>query len=138
MDEAKIQRQAQRAKTWNIIIFSLFATVAISALIGFCVFRYQHTFTVDKWFKAPNDRTNIVADMLEKHELVGMTEVEIISLLGKEESRANTQTTFKISKASFDPENTIVYYLGVDFMELRWLIISLQDGIVSSYCIDVT
>jgi len=138
VDETKIKKQAQSAKLYNMIIFSLFAAIAITALSAFIVFKYQHTFTLEKWYKAPNDRTNIVADMLEKHKLIGMTEHEIISLLGHEENFANTKTSFKISKTYFDPENTIVYYLGVDFMDDRWLIISLENNIVSSYCIDVT
>lgn len=138
MDETKMEKQAQHAKMFNIIIFSIFAAITVTVLVGFGVYRYQHTFTVEKWLEAPNDRTNIVADMLEKHKLVGMTEEEIVFLLGEEENNANTKTSFKISKTYFDPENTLVYYLGVDYMDDRWLIISLENGIVSSYCIDVT
>ena len=138
VDETKLQKQAQRAKMFNIIVFSLFAAVMATALIAFGIFRYQHTFTLEKWHKAPNNRTNIVADMLEKYTLIGMTEEEITSLLGEEESFANTKTSFKISKTYFEPENTIVYYLGVDFIDDRWLIVSLENGIVSSYCIDIT
>ncbi len=76
--------------------------------------------------------------MLEKYELIGMTEKEVYSLLGEEENYANAKTSFKISKTYFDPGNTIVYYLGVDYMDDRWLIISLEKGIVSGCCIDVT
>lgn len=134
MDEIKVQNQVRRAKMWNtIILFSIVIT-----LVGVGIFRYQHIFTVNKWFKAPNDRTNIVSDLLEKYKLIGMTEEEIISLLGEEENYANTKTSFKISKAYYEPENTIVYYLGVDYMDDRWLIICLDNGIVSNYSIDVT
>ncbi len=138
MDEIKAQKQVQRAKMWNTIIFSIFAAIMIAALVGFSIFKYKHTFTVERWFKEPNNRTNIVGDLLKKHRLIGMTEEEIISLLGEEENYANTKTSFKISRTYFDPENTIVYYLGVDYIDDKWLIISLTDGIVSSYCIDVT
>ncbi len=140
MDENKIRKQVQQAKMWNrnTIIFSIISAIIIASIIGFGIFRYKHTFSVEKWFKAPNVRTNIVNDLLEKHKLIGMTEEEIISLLGKEEYYANTKTSFKISKDYFEPENTIVYYLGVDYMDDKWLIISLDNGIVSSYCIDVT
>ena len=133
-----MQKQAQRAKMFNIMIFSLFAAIVLTALVGFGVFRYQHTFTIEKWHNAPNGRTKIVADFLEKHKITGMTKEEIISLLGEEETYANTKTSFKISKSYFDPENTIVYYLGVDFMDDRWLIISLENDIINSFCIDVT
>jgi hypothetical protein len=138
VDEVKVQKQVHRAKIWNTIIFFLIVVIVIAALIGFSIYKYQHTFTAKKWFDAPNDRTKIVADFLKKHKLIGMTEEEIISLLGEEEHYANTRTSFKISNTYFDPENTIVYYLGVDYMDDMWLIISLTNGIVSSYCIDVT
>ena len=138
MDEIEMQKQLRRTKMWNTIIVFLFAAMVTAALTGFGVYRYQHTFTVEKWFKAPDDRTNIVADLLEKYELIGITEKEVTSLLGEEETYANAKTSFKISKTYFDPENTIVYYLGVNYMDDRWLIISLENGIVSRYCIDVT
>lgn len=133
-----MQEQVKKAKRWNTIILSLFLTVVIASLVCFGIFRYQRTFTVEKWMKAPSDRTKIVANLLKTHELVGMTEEEIISLLGEEESYANTKTSFKINNTYFDPENTIVYYLGVDYMDDMWLIISLDNGIVIRYCIDVT
>jgi hypothetical protein len=140
VDEIKIQKQVQQSKMWNrnAIIFSIIATIVITSLIGFGIYRYKYTFTVEKWLKTPNDRTNIVNDLLEKHKLIGMTEEEIIYLLGEEENYANTKTSFKISNDYYEPENTIVYYLGVDYMDDRWLIISIDKGIVSNYCIDVT
>lgn len=138
MDETQIQKQLRHAKMWNMIIFSFFASIAVAVLIGIAIFKYKHTFTVEKWLKSPDDRTNMVDDLLEKHKLIGMTEEEIISLLGEEESYANTKTSFKISNAYFDPENTVVYYIGIDYMDDMWLIISLENNIAASYCIDVT
>ncbi|NLG85666.1 MAG: hypothetical protein GX489_00345 [Firmicutes bacterium] len=138
MDENRMQEQAKRAKIWNITIISFFVTIVIVFLAYCGIYKYQHTFTVEKWAKEPDDRRKIVADLLERHKLVGMTEEEVVSLLGEEESYANTKASFKISKTYFEPENTIVYYLGVDYMDDMWLIISLDNGIVSSYCIDIT
>lgn len=66
MSEIVMQKQLRRAKMRNMIIIFLFASMVISALIGFSVYRYQHTFTLEKWFRAPDNRTNIVADLLEK------------------------------------------------------------------------
>ena len=45
MDEVEVQKQVQRAKMWNTIIFSLIAVIVIAVLIGFGIYRYQHTFT---------------------------------------------------------------------------------------------
>lgn len=138
MDENELQKQLKKTKKWNIIILSLFAAIVIISIACFNIFIYQHTFTVERWIKAPDDRTKIVDDLLNTHKLIGMTEEEIISLLGEEESYASNKTSFKISKDYFEPENTIVYHLGVDYMDDSWLIISLDNGIVSGYCIDVT
>ena len=56
-------------------------------------------------------------------------------MLGEEDS---DRSSFKITRKKFPPDTTLVYYLGVDFMDARWLIISLADGIVYEYCIDVS
>ena len=138
MNETKMQKQVQQAMLWNTIVFCLLSMVVIAALVGFVVYRYQHTFTEEKWLDSPNERTKIVADLLEKHSLVGMTKNELVSLLGNEENNANAHTSFKISTIYFEPENTIAYYLGVDFMDDSWLIVSLENDIVIGYCIDVT
>jgi len=138
VNEIKMQKQVRRAKMWNTAVFCQIAVIVIAALFGFGVYRFQHTFTVNKWLESPSDRTNIVANLLEKHKLIGMTEEEIISLLGKEENNANAKTSFKISNTYFEPENTIVYYLGVDYIDDNWLIISLENAVVISYCIDIT
>ena len=65
-----------------------------------------------------------------------MTEAEVISLLGNEDN--NEQTSFKISRDTYPPEQTLVYYLGVTSMDNNWLVISLENGVVTDYCMDVT
>lgn len=79
-----------------------------------------------------------MADLLSRHPLVGMTQQEVFALLGEETPRANGQTSFKMSKAYFAPEDTLVYYLGVDYMDSRWLILPLEGGVVTACHIDVT
>ncbi len=133
-----MQKMAQRARMWNIIIFSIFAALALAALIGFGIFKYQHTFSAQRWKSLPDERTKMVGDFLEKHNIVGKSKEEIVSLLGKDYSYANTNTSFKLRKKNFDHKNTILYFLGVDFMDGRWLIISFENDIVSSYFIDIT
>ncbi|MFU0801377.1 MAG: hypothetical protein ACFWUE_12105 [Xylanivirga thermophila] len=62
---------------------------------------------------SPSQRYPVSPDfcrnLLKKHKLVGMAEEEVISLLGEEETYANTKTSFKISRTYFEPENTLVY-----------------------------
>ncbi len=138
MNESKLHKQIRRAKMWNIIIFSLLVAIVIFSLIGFGIYKYQHTFTAVKWHRVPENRTNIVADLLEKHHLIRMTKEEIVTLLGEETSDANAHTSFKISNTYYEPESTLVYYLGADYIDSEWLIISLENNIVGDYCIDVT
>ncbi len=48
MSEIEMQKQLRHAKMRNIIIIFFFAVMVIAVLIGFFVYRYQHTFTVEK------------------------------------------------------------------------------------------
>lgn len=136
MNEDMMRKQALRAKKWNILIFCIFAVMSAILIIALCVLKYQHTFSRLKWDTNKENRYKFVNDMLQQNHLVGMTELEVIELLGDEDSSG--QTSFKMSRDYFPPESTLVYYLGVDFMDSNWLIISLQNGIVTDYCIDVT
>lgn len=138
MSRNKMENQLKRPKIWNRIILFIFVIMIIAFVSSLSIYKYQHTFTAKKWSAKPEVRRKIVSDLLKKHEIVGMTENEIISLLGEEEAYSNTKTSFKMSRIYFEPENTLVYYLGVDYMDDMWLIISLDNGIVRSYCIDVT
>lgn len=138
MDEDKLEQARKNARIYSIISLSIMAFILIAILTAALIYKYQHTFTVEKWLQDPDNRRKIVGDLLKKHDLMAMTEEEIISLLGEEDSYANTKTSFKMSKSYFPPESTLVYYLGVDYIDDMWLIISLDKGIVSHYCIDVT
>ena len=136
MDENMMRKSALRAKRWNIIIFSIFAVMFTVLLIGVCVFKYQHTYSKNKWDTDKERRYKIVSDMLNKNPLIGLTEGEVVALLGEEDG--NGPTSFKISRKYFPPESTLVYYLGVDIIDNNWLVISLQNNVVTDYCIDRT
>lgn len=137
MDEETMRKKAEKAKRWNTVIFAVFAAIFAVLPAAFCVFQYQHTYSPAKWAGDRENRYKIVSSMLERNQLIGMTEADVIRLLGDED--AGGQTSFKISREHFPPESTLVYYLGVDFMDNNWLVISLDDsGIVTDYHIDVT
>lgn len=137
LDERTMKKEAERAKRWNIVIFGIFAITLAVLIAAVCVFKYQHTWSPAKWFSDRENRYKIVSSMLNQNQLVGMAEADVVQLLGNEDS--NGQTSFKMSKTYFPPETTLVYYLGVDFMDIKWLIISLNaEGVVTDYCIDVT
>lgn len=134
--EEEFRKLALRAKRSNEIIIAVFTCLFLSAIIAFCVFEYQHTFSKSKWDTNVENRYKIVNDMLGKYELIGMSEWDVVQMLGEEDS--NEQTSFKISKKYFPPDSTLVYYLGVDFMDNNWLILSIDDGTVAEYCLDVS
>jgi len=131
-----MENEAKRAKVRIIIAFSVLIAVLLIIAAAFCVYRYQRTFSQEKWLSNADGRYMIVADMLEKHPLIGMSEADVIALLGAEDGGG--QTSFKLSDKNYPPEPTLVYHLGVEYMDNMWLIISISDGIVTEYLIDVT
>lgn len=135
MDEKRFEKQAKRAKRWDIFIFSIFTIIVLTIITAFGIYKYQHTFTCDKWNKDLENRFKITANMLERHHIIGMTESNIIELLGEEDGK---QSSFKMVRETFPPESTLVYYLGVYIMDSNWLIISMENNVAISYCIDVT
>ena len=131
-----MENEAKRAKRRIIIAFSVLIAVLLIIAAVFCGYRYQHTFSQEKWLSNADGRYMIVADMLEKHPLTGMSEADVIALLGKEDG--DGPASFKLSDKNYPPETTLVYHLGVEYIDNMWLIISISDGIVTEYLIDVT
>ena len=127
--------EREKAERQRKIIVRVFSAIAIVSLVFLGMVKYQHTFSENKWASNPDDRYKLVENLFEKHNLIGMHEADVTALLGEEDS---DKSSFKISRKEFPPDTTLVYYLGVDFMDNQWLIISLADGIVYEYCIDVT
>lgn len=114
------------------ILLILFFTVALLLMI----WKYNHTFTVDKWNSKPSERYKIVSDMLSKNKVVGMTENEVINLLG-EETEIHPQS-FKSSMPVDSDEDTLIYELGAKYIDYEWLIIKLDNGIVIDYDFGLT
>ena len=134
MHEDALKKEAERARKTNIILFSIFLFIAAGIVIGVFIFKAQHTFSQEKWLHNVEDRYQMVDHLLDEYQLIGMTEAEVLQLLGNEEG--TEQTSFKRSKEYYPPEDTLVYYLGVDYMDAVWLVISLENGVVVDYCID--
>ena len=83
-----------------------------------------HRFSTERWKRLPEKRVEMVDNLLEKYELVGMTHEEVMALLGKD---TNTQY--------FKTESNIVYYLGPERGLIRidseWLVLDFQEDRVS-------
>ena len=131
-----MENEAKRAKRGIIIAFSVLVCILLVIAVIFFMYRSQHTFSQEKWLSNASERYMIVDDMLEKHSLIGISEDNVIALLGAEDG--DGQSSFKLSDKNYPPETTLVYYLGVDYMDDMWLIISTDNGTVTEYCIDVT
>ena len=131
-----MENEAKRAKRGIIIAFSVLVCILLVIAVIFFMYRSQHTFSQEKWLSNASERYMIVDDMLEKHPLIGISEDNVIALLGAEDG--DGQTSFKLSDKNHPPESTLVYYLGVEYMDDMWLIISTDNGTVTEYCIDVT
>ena len=136
MTENEHRKAALRANRSNQIIFAVFTCLLLIVVFAFCVFKYQHTFSKSKWDERKKDRYKIVNDMLGRYQLVGMSESDVIQLLGEEDR--NEKTSFKISRKYFPPDFTLIYDLGVDYMDHHWLILSINGSIVTEYCLDVS
>lgn len=85
-------------------------------------YKYEHSFSTDRWIKYPRERAKMVDDMLGKYKLIGQTKEEILELLGNETNRAY-----------FKEVNNFVYYLGDErgliSIDSEWLIITFDNDI---------
>lgn len=131
-----MENESKRAKRGIIIAFSVLVCILLVIAVIFFMYRSQHTFSQEKWLSNASERYMIVDDMLEKHPLIGISEDNVIALLGAEDG--DGQSSFKLSDKNYPPETTLVYYLGVEYMDDMWLIISTDNGTVTEYRIDVT
>ena len=130
------KKQIPKEKITNYIILAIVLIVIIAIIATLGVWKHNRTFTVHRWMENEESRHLIVNNMLSKYEIVGMTEKEIIELLGEEYDDA--PESFKYPRGEFPDESTLTYYLGVDFMDNNWLIITIEDGKATSYEIGAT
>ena len=136
MDEREMARQARRAVRHNKLALAILAGLVLLLAAGYGLWRCQRTYTPDKWASAPDERLDILGGLLERYDLVGMTEEEVVALLGPEDGPE--QTSFKGDRTYYPPEDTLVYYLGVGMMDGVWLVISLEDGVVTGCATGIT
>jgi len=130
------KKQISKEKITNYVILSIVLIVIIAIIATLGVWKHNRIFTVHRWMENEESRHLIVNNMLSKYDIVGMTEKEIIELLGEEYEDA--PESFKYPRGEFPDESTLTYYLGVDFMDNNWLIITIEDGKATSYEIGAT
>jgi len=128
-----MDKEIRRVKIFNYTVATIFLLIFINIFALLCTWKWNRTFTVSKWTANPNGRYKIVSDMLSKNEIVGMTENEIIDLLGNETDSAPER--FKHPRGEFPNETNLTYGLGVDYMDYEWLVITMENGIAVDYVI---
>ena len=130
LSENDIKREIRRIKIVNYTIFSIFLILFIAIIVCCLLYRYQHTFSPDKWLNNPTERTDIINDLLQSYELIGLTEAEILSLLGSPNN----------DYCVFNANNRYVYYLGPERLfsiDSEWLLVDFIDGVVSDYSLAI-
>ena len=114
--------------------------VVIAVAIVICVFAGIYLYTnslgylLSEWHENESDRIRTGYKLVEKAELIGKTEDEIVSLLGE----GAPQRSFKIGNADYTGQDVLVYYLGVDFMDALWMIILFDGGVAVDIEYDIT
>lgn len=130
------EKEARKAGRRNGIAFGILAAVVLAVIIAGVTYHCRHTFSPSKWANDVYHRYRIVSDLQEKYRLIGMTESQVIELLGQEDGR--NKTSFKISKDDYPAESTLVYFLGVDIMDNMWLILPIENGTVVGMIEDIS
>lgn len=102
-------------KAWGKLLLALVLLFSLSACVK--------AFDGEKWSENREERGSMMDSLQKKHELKGMTEDEIIDLLGEPESKEESERTF-------------VYYLGRASLGVDDRLLKLyfsEDGKVESY-----
>ena len=119
------EKEIRKAKRINYIAFGIVVALTLSIIVAGLIYHYKQTFSTAKWLNNPEERTAIVGDLLDKHELIGMTEAEIIDLLG----------THNNDYGYFNEADRYVYYMGPErgfiSIDSEWLILDFKDGVVA-------
>lgn len=74
------------------LVLSLFSVLILCSC--------QNQFNQEKWLNNPKNRGDMVTDLVKENKLEGMTENQVIKLLGEPEQRIDK------------PTSQFVYYLG--------------------------
>lgn len=129
-----MDKEIKRAKIFNYTVAVIILMIFIIIGILFGTWKLGRTFTVSKWMDNPDDRYVIVSDMLSRNDIVGMSESEIIDLLGNEMN--NAPETFKHPDGVYADEDHLTYSLG-GFMDTEYLIIEMKNDIAVRYTMGI-
>lgn len=117
--------QTKKVKRTNYIALAVVIALAAACVLGVFLLWEQNQFTREKWLAEPEHRTRIVDDLLEEHALVGMTEAQILELLGGHDNESGY----------FQQDGRMVYWLGPErglmSIDSEWLILDFSGDVVA-------
>ena len=121
--------EIRRLKRTNYLALAVVVAFAAACVLGLLALRERHHFSREKWLQDPETRTRIVDDLLANHELVGMTEEEILALLGDHDNEAGY----------FQQQDRFIYWLGPErglmSIDSEWLILDFAGEVVTGWFI---
>lgn len=101
--------------------------VLVAAAVLLAGYQNRHSFTPEKWRAEPEHRSRIVDDLLRDHPLLGLSEDEVVTLLGEHNN----------DYGYFNRHDRYVYYMGAErglfAMDSEWLILDFADGVVTGW-----
>jgi len=122
---SKDKDMIRQIKLKNYIALGVLAVLFAAVLAWFCSYKYWHSFSQEKWSAYPERRAKMTSDLLGNYELIGMTEAEIVNLLGQNNN----------DYGYFVQDSRFVYYLGNErtIIDSEWLLIDFENGIATEY-----
>ena len=125
MKEETTLETIYRIKRISYVILAVLILLFCIAVSWFGYHAYWSSFTPEKWQAHPDHRASMTEDLLQQHELTGMTEAEVTALLGENDN----------DRGYFVEKDRFVYWLGDrrTFIDSEWLLVDFADGTVTSY-----
>lgn len=120
------------------IAYIFFSVITLTFILFSAYHKHSITFTRDKWFSDPQIRYKIVDNLLESYDIVGMNLDEVIDLLGNSDMGSEGVLSNKINGTTYELRNSLAYFLGVNYVDSLWLVLSYDAGIIYDVNICVT
>ncbi len=104
-------------------------TIFLVCILAFwCWRRYDSYFTPERWAEAGYNKGKYLESLLDQYDLVGMTQAEVLSLLGNDQDGEQWEEPLVGA-----PRDVLVYPAGgrpwAWFPE--YLVLRLEDGVVT-------
>lgn len=113
-------REIRKIKRTNYTVFGIFVALFAIVLIWWGSLHNWNHFSQQKWLEHPEKRAGMTADLFDRYDLVGMSEEEVIHLLGPAHSNQDDRLVYDLGDA-----RTII--------DSEWLLIDFKNGAVSKY-----